>query len=167
MQRDLGHAIVRHELRLEYQPVVRLRDGRGRLGGGVTPMGPPDPGTDLAVTLDPVRGGIRRHRRDRGVGVGARLRRSPSLGGRDRRRAVHDGRQYLGPSDAGARVRRHGGVGAGPDRDRAESALPGDHRRSVRARRPTRARCAVAPQTIGHRRGARRFRNAGIRRYAI
>ncbi len=28
LQRDLGHAIARHELRLEYQPVVRLRDGR-------------------------------------------------------------------------------------------------------------------------------------------
>jgi diguanylate cyclase (GGDEF)-like protein len=28
LQRDLSHAIARHELRLEYQPVIRLRDAR-------------------------------------------------------------------------------------------------------------------------------------------
>ena len=72
--RDLGHAVRREELRLEYQPVVRTSDGRVVAVEALLRWDHPERGLISTSYINSSGGAVGRHHRDRTMGVRACLR---------------------------------------------------------------------------------------------
>ena len=82
---DLGHAVSRDELRVEYQPIVRTADGRVAGVEALLRWDHPTQRCDTADDTHPPRRAIRVHRRDRKVGTQASMHGPEALERRARR----------------------------------------------------------------------------------
>ncbi len=109
MENDLRRAIEMHELRLEYQPVVRLRDETMFAGRGTAALGPPAARSGTAQRVHPGRRGERADRPDRRLGARAgAARRRPLGAGAPRPAAAVARDQRLEPPVAQPAFRRAG-----------------------------------------------------------
>ena len=117
LQQDLAHAVERHELRLEYQPVVRTSDGRVICLEALLRWNHPERGLISPSVLIPLAeqsGDI--------IEIGrwvleTRVRRPTAMGTSDGRRSSRDVCQCIGPATHGAWVRDDGEEHSGHHQD--------------------------------------------------